>query len=56
MQTETQNLTLLSSSFGGGEEEAIKALVKEKYAQIANQSFKENATSCCGGYSILLWR
>ena len=48
MQTETQNLTLLSSSFGEGEEEAIKALVKEKYGQIANQSFKENATSCCG--------
>lgn len=26
----------------------IKALVKEKYGQIANQSFTENATSCCG--------
>ena len=26
----------------------IKALVKEKYGQIANQSLLENATSCCG--------
>jgi arsenite methyltransferase len=48
MQTETHNSTLLSSSIGGGQEEAIKALVKEKYGQIANQSFTENATSCCG--------
>ena len=26
----------------------IKELVKEKYGQIASQSFTENATSCCG--------
>lgn len=26
----------------------IKELVKEKYGQIANQGFTENATSCCG--------
>ncbi|MES2774533.1 MAG: arsenite methyltransferase [Bacteroidota bacterium] len=29
----------------------IKELVKEKYGQIASQSFTENATSCCGATS-----
>lgn len=28
--------------------EALKQIVKEKYAQIADQSYEENATSCCG--------
>ncbi len=28
--------------------EALKQIVKEKYAQIAEQSYTENASSCCG--------
>ena len=30
---------------------ALKELVKEKYGQIANQSIKENLSSCCGATS-----
>lgn len=30
------------------ESEALKQVVKEKYSQIADQSYGENATSCCG--------
>jgi SAM-dependent methyltransferase len=40
--------------------ESLKSLVKEKYNQIANQSYTQNATSCCGaggcapdGYTIM---
>ncbi|MBX2962839.1 MAG: arsenite methyltransferase [Cyclobacteriaceae bacterium] len=31
--------------------ESLKELVKEKYSQIADQSYTENATSCCGAGS-----
>ncbi|HEY0732015.1 MAG TPA: arsenite S-adenosylmethyltransferase, partial [Chitinophagaceae bacterium] len=32
-------------------ETELKELVKEKYGQIANQSIKENLSSCCGATS-----
>jgi len=51
MNNEKKTSSLFSSSFEGGREEAIKELVKEKYAAIAEQSLTQNATSCCGATS-----
>jgi ubiquinone/menaquinone biosynthesis C-methylase UbiE len=51
MNNEKKTTSLFSSSFGGGQEEAIKELVKQKYAAIAEQSQTQNATSCCGATS-----
>ena len=51
MNNEKKTASLLPSSFGGGQEEAIKELVKEKYAAIAEQSQTQNASSCCGATS-----
>lgn len=51
MNNEKKTATLISSSFGRGQEEALKELVREKYAAIAEQSQTQNATSCCGATS-----
>lgn len=51
MNNEKKTSSFVSSSFGGGQEEAIKELVKEKYAAIAEQDKDQNATSCCGATS-----
>jgi arsenite methyltransferase len=51
MNNEKKTSSFVSSSFGGGQEEAIKELVKEKYAAIAEQDKDLNATSCCGATS-----
>ena len=51
MNTESKPTTPVSSSFGAGQEGAIKDLVKEKYAAIAEQSKDQNAASCCGATS-----
>ena len=51
MNNEEKTSSFVSSSFGGGQEAAIKELVKEKYAAIAEQSLTQNATSCCGATS-----
>lgn len=50
MKNET-NTTSLTSSFAGGREDAVKELVKEKYAAIATQGKEQNAGSCCGATS-----
>ena len=51
MNKEKKISSAFSSSLGGGQEEAIKELVKEKYSAIAEQSQIQNATSCCGATS-----
>ncbi len=51
MNNEKKTASLFSSSFGGGQEEAIKEFVKQKYAAIAEQSQTQNASSCCGATS-----
>ncbi len=51
MNNEKKTASLIPSSFGGGQEVAIKELVKEKYAAIAEQSQTQNASSCCGATS-----
>jgi arsenite methyltransferase len=51
MNNEKKTTSIFSSSLGGGQEEAIKELVREKYAAIAEQSQLQNAASCCGATS-----
>jgi SAM-dependent methyltransferase len=58
MNNEKNTTSLFSSSLGGSQkgtnavqEEAMKALVREKYSAIAEQSQTQNATSCCGATS-----
>jgi arsenite methyltransferase len=51
MNNEQKTASAIPSSFGGGREEALKALVKEKYSAIANQPKDQNAASCCGATS-----
>lgn len=51
MNNEKKTTPIFSSSFGGGQEDAIKELVREKYAAIAEQSQAHNAASCCGATS-----
>lgn len=43
--------SLTASIAAGASDEAIKQLVKEKYAAIANQSQEQNLSSCCGATS-----
>lgn len=43
--------TLTASIAAGASDEAIKQMVKEKYAAIASQSQEQNASSCCGATS-----
>lgn len=48
MNNEKKIPSLVSSSFGGSQEDAMKEIVKEKYSAIAQQSKEQNETSCCG--------
>ena len=43
--------TLTASIAAGASDEAIKQLVKKKYAAIASQSQAQNPSSCCGATS-----
>ncbi len=46
---QTQNAGL--NTIDAAEEKAMKEMVKEKYAAIANQSMDQNLSSCCGATS-----
>lgn len=50
-ESEQLSETAFSPSFGEGQGEAIKQMVREKYASIAEQSTEQNLSSCCGATS-----